>query len=179
MSKTVVTVVMTVAVLIILGSVPSQVVAGPSYSVECEESARAIKLHLFDANPRTGFIAAYGTHPYLPEGMKSFGARAPANPIPLRVARYQPYEVELELVAQPEAALPPLVAENTANTTISTLQKIILENHSPITINQPPCHGAAILVLSNGLHLRFNHCDIIGDVDVRTWEKTFNVPSSN
>lgn len=179
MSKTVVTVVMTVAVAVILGAVPLPVSAGPSYSVECEESARATKLHLYDANPRTGFIAAYGTHPYLPEGMRSFGARTSANPIPLRVARYQPYEVELELVANPEASLPPLMAENTANTTISTLQKIILENHSPITINQSLRHGAAILVLSSGLQLRFNHCEIIGDGAVMTWEKTFNVPLSN
>lgn len=166
------------SVLVMLCNISSHVFAGPSYSVECEDISRGTRLHLFDANPRIGFMAARGMHNQLPEGMESFAASS-NGPIPLNVVSYKSYEVELKLAAKPGTAPPYIISGNEAKTNIGTLEKIVLENHSATEIADPPRLGAATLVLSSGLQLRFNNCKIKGDISVHKWEDTFKSTSSN
>jgi hypothetical protein len=160
----------------VIAHLPSAVIAGPSYSVECKDISRHTNIHLFDANPRSRFLMARGMHNSLPEGMESFIAASP-NPTALTVTSYKAYEVELKL--KPEGDSVYLVTDNEAKTKIGILERIILENHSEIKIQEQPRSGAVTLVLANGLNLRFNGCEIIGDVAVGDWEDTFKSTPPN
>ena len=166
----------TASILTVVGHFPSAVIAGPSYSVECKDVSRHTNIHLFDANPRSGFMRASGMHNSLPEGMESFIA-APEDVTPLTVTSYKAYEVELKPKSESDPIY--LVTENEAKTRIGILDRIILENHSEVTISEQPRLGAVTLLLTNGLNLRFNGCQIIGDFAVGHWEETFKTTSSN
>lgn len=148
-------------------------IAGPSYSVECEDIARGTKLHLFDANPRSGIVDVTGTHNQLPDGLESFSAVDSNDNISLTVADYKPYEVQLLLSpAQPLVAS--LHTDNEHEIELGHLQKVILENHSEIVIDSDPRLAATILVMQSGVRLRFNGCRIRGDAAVLNWQETFD-----
>lgn len=93
--------------------------------------------------------------------------------IALSVVRYQPYEIELKPMLPAGMAPLSIVTHNSTKAVIGVLDRVIVENHSKVEVSEQRRNGAAILVLSSGLRLRFNYCEIQGDVSVLNWEKTF------
>jgi len=152
----------------------NNVQAGPSYSVECNDESRGTSLHLFDANPSaSGLIGATGSHNQLPNGFHAFSLDTQGDAVPLEVIRYASYEVELQLNRESDEVGVPVIAGPGDGSAIASLERIILENHSAVLVNEQVRAAAAILVFGNGLKLRFNACRIRGDIDVMDWRGTF------
>ena len=159
------------SVLLALGSLSTQAFAGPSHRVRCSDPARGTKLIFEDAKPKQVFFHTEGTHNQLPKGSSSFVVNA-SGLEKLKVTTYKSYEVELTLVNPAQ-----IVTRGDDPKEIGILEKVILENHTTpkiVVVDRP---AAVILILSSGLHLRFNACRIDGAVDVLDWEGTFGPDS--
>jgi len=140
--------------------------AGPSVGVHCNDPARKTKLDLFDVNPEFSVISISGVHNQLPKAVQSFGTNQQFEG-KLTVTRYRPYEVELT------ANTP--IALKSQDALVGIVERIIIENHSKLEVPDARRTGAAILVMDNGLRLRFNRCTMLGNTALKEWEKTFKL----
>lgn len=170
----------TIKLIIILLLFPYKVLAGPKYVVECDDIERGTKIQLYDMNPSSSIFKAFGIHYQLPENMKSFeivNKSDKSEDWGLREAkiRYKPYEVEIKFPKYDESLIRQdiQIIGNGAKYHLDHLDRIILENHSPIKITSRSRLGAVIIILDSGLQLRFNNCKMNGDSSVSDWEKTF------
>ena len=159
-------------VLLITG-LSFQAKAGPSYSIECEDHARNNTIHMFDLNPSSDVMRANGVHHLLPDTMESFVLEG--NGSELTVVSYAPYEVELLPTLGTDGQRPAVMIGENDGVRAGILEKVILENESELIIDQEPRKGAITLVLTSGMRLRFNHCDMKGDVSILDWESTFKI----
>ena len=171
-----------ISLTILLLLAPLKILAGPKYVVECNDVERGTEIQLYDVNPSSTVLKAFGIHYQLPEKMKSFEIVNKSNKAEdygLRKAKilYKPYEVEIIFPTHEESLIRRdiQIKGNGAKYHLDHLDRIILENHSPIKITNRPRLGAVILILDSGLRLRFNNCKTNGDSSVSDWEKTFNL----
>lgn len=159
------------SVWVLLGITLSTTWAGPSHVITCMDVSRETRLELFDFSPHIKLLNVRGKHNQLPPGMTAFVIEQ--SDIALVVMRYQPYEIELQPSLPAGTAPPSIVTDNAEKASIGVLDRVIVENHSSVKVSEQRRKGAAILVLSSGLRLHFNNCEIQGDVSVLNWEKTF------
>ncbi len=131
------------SVAILCACYTSNVYAGPSYEVKCVDTARDTQLTWFDANPNSSITSILGRHHQLPKGLQSFSVDSNGNDTRLKVASYQPYEVNLRVkLSAPEKKLI-LKSKQEADREIGAIQKIVLENHSKVLIDDQPRLGTS------------------------------------